>query len=45
MEEMTTGYAVADPTLLKNLKPGDFVEFDADRAKGHYAVTTIRKVR
>ena len=42
---MTTGYAVADPMLLKNLERGDFVEFDADRVKGHYVVTTIRKVR
>lgn len=45
MDEMTTGYAVTDRTLLKDLKPGDFVEFDADRVKGHYVVTTLRKVR
>lgn len=45
MEEMTTGYGVLDPSLLKDLKPGDLVEFDADRVKGHYVVTMIRKAR
>ncbi len=46
MEEgMTMVYAVKDPSLLKSVKAGDKVKFDADHVNGQYVVTKIEKAK
>lgn len=45
MDAMTMGYAVSDPTMLKDLKAGDRVEFEADQVNGKYTVTKILKAK
>jgi len=42
---MTMVYAVKDPALLKSVKAGDKVKFDAVHEKGQYIVTTIEMVK
>ncbi|BCP56101.1 hypothetical protein K32_47180 [Kaistia sp. 32K] len=43
MEGMTMIFAVAKPEILKTLKVGDKVTFEADRVKGRLTVVTIAK--
>ena len=44
MEEgMTMVYAVRDPALLKTVKAGDKIKFDADRVNGQFTVMKIEK--
>jgi len=45
MEEdsMTMVFRVQDPAMLKSLKVGDKVKFDADRVNGQITVTAIQK--
>ena len=46
MEEgMTMVYAVKDPSMLKSVKAGDKVKFDADHVNGQYVVTKIEKAK
>ena len=45
MDSMTMVFRVADPAMLKALKPGDRVKFEADRVNGQLTVTTISKYR
>ena len=42
---MTMVYAVKDPALLKSVKAGDKVKFDADHTNGQYIVTRIEKAK
>lgn len=40
---MTMVFRVQDPAMLKSLKVGDNVKFDADRVNGQITVTAIQK--
>jgi len=42
---MTMVFAVADPAMLKAVKIGDKVKFEADRVNGRLTVTKIEKVK
>jgi Cu(I)/Ag(I) efflux system protein CusF len=44
-EGMTMVFRVQDPAMLKQLKAGDKVKFDADRINGQFTVTKIEKAR
>ncbi len=43
MDGMTMVFAVADPAMLKAVKVGDKVKFEADRVSGRLTVTKIAK--
>jgi Cu/Ag efflux protein CusF len=46
MEEgMTMVFRVSDPALLKGVKSGDKVKFDAEKINGQFTVTAITKAR
>lgn len=42
-ESMTMVFRVQDPSMLKSVKVGDKVKFDADRVGGKITVTKIQK--
>jgi Cu(I)/Ag(I) efflux system protein CusF len=42
-EAMTMVFRVQDPAMLKQVKVGDKVKFDAERVKGQITVTKIEK--
>lgn len=42
-EGMTMVFRAQDPAMLKAIKPGDKVKFDADRMNGEFTVTKIEK--
>jgi Cu/Ag efflux protein CusF len=44
-EGMTMVFRVQDPVMLKQVKVGDKVKFDADRINGQFTVTKIEKVK
>ena len=44
-EGMTMVFRVQDPAVLKQLKVGDKVKFDADRVDGQITVTKIQKAK
>ena len=44
-EGMTMVYRVKDPALLKQLKVGDKVKFEAEDAGGTYTVTRLEKTK
>jgi Cu(I)/Ag(I) efflux system protein CusF len=44
-EGMTMVFRVQDPAMLKQVKVGDKVKFDADRVNGQFTVTKIEKAR
>ena len=41
MPAMSMAYAVKDPALLQKVKPGDKVNFTADKIKGAFTVVSI----
>lgn len=43
MDAMTMVFAVAEPAMLKSVKVGDKVTFEADRINGRITVTKITK--
>lgn len=45
MDSMTMVFRVANPAMLKTVKPGDRVRFEADRVNGQLTVTSISKLR
>src|SRR6266511_4475721 len=44
-EPMTMVFRVQDPAMLKRVKHGDKVKFDADRINGQFTVTKIEKAK
>jgi Cu/Ag efflux protein CusF len=42
-EPMTMVFRVQDPAMLKPVKVGDKVKFDADRLQGQFTITKIEK--
>src|SRR5262249_2304448 len=44
-EGMTMVFSVKDPAMLKQVKVGDKVRFDADRINGQITVTKIEKTK
>lgn len=45
MEAMTMVFRAADPAMLKAVKAGDKVKFDADKINGQFTVTKIQKAK
>lgn len=45
MDGMTMVFTVADPAMLKTVKVGDKVRFEADRVNGRLTVTKIDKAK
>jgi Cu/Ag efflux protein CusF len=45
MEGMTMAFKASDPAMLKNLKAGDKVEFQADMVHGDLVVISIKKAK
>ena len=45
MDSMTMVFRVADPAMLKNLKPGDRVKFAADRVNGQITIIQMEKAK
>jgi len=44
-DPMTMVYRVQDPEMLKQVKAGDYVNFDVDRANGALTITKIQKTK
>jgi Cu/Ag efflux protein CusF len=44
-EGMTMVFRAADPAMLKSVKAGDKVKFDADTVNGQFTVTKIEKAK
>ena len=42
---MTMVFRAADPAMLKAVKAGDKVKFDADKINGQFTLTKIQKVK
>jgi Cu(I)/Ag(I) efflux system protein CusF len=42
-EGMTMVYAAKDPSMLKSVRAGDKIKFDAERVNGQFTVTKIQK--
>jgi Cu(I)/Ag(I) efflux system periplasmic protein CusF len=42
---MTMVFRAQDPAMLKAVKPGDKVKFEADRVNGQFTVTRIQKAK
>jgi len=45
MDSMTMVFTVADPAMLRSVKPGDQVIFEADRVDGRLTVVKISKAK
>jgi Cu(I)/Ag(I) efflux system protein CusF len=45
MEAMTMVFRAGDPTMLKGLKAGTKVKFDADRVNGQITVIKLQKAK
>ena len=45
MDGMTMVFRAADPAMLKAVKAGDKVKFDADKINGQFTVTRIEKAK
>jgi Cu(I)/Ag(I) efflux system periplasmic protein CusF len=43
MDSMTMVFAASDPEMLKGVKVGDKVQFEADRVNGRITVTKLKK--
>ena len=45
MGEMTMVFRVQDPAMLKQVKAGDKIKFEADRVNGQITVTKMQKAK
>jgi Cu/Ag efflux protein CusF len=45
MDSMTMVFRVQDPAILKQVKVGDKVKFEADRVGGQITITKIQKAK
>ena len=45
MEAMSMVFRAGDPAMLKGLKTGDKIRFDADRVNGQITVTKLQKTK
>lgn len=45
MDSMTMVFKASDPAMLKGLKSGDKIKFDADRVNGQITVTKLQKAK
>lgn len=45
MEAMSMVFKAGDPAMLKGLKSGDKIKFDADRVNGQITVTKLQKTK
>ena len=45
MEAMSMVFRAGDPAMLKGLKAGDKIKFDADRVNGQITVTKLQKTK
>lgn len=45
MDGMTMVFRAGDPAMLKGLKAGDKIKFDADRVNGQITVTKLQKAQ
>lgn len=45
MPAMTMEFQVKDPAMLKEVKPGDKIKFEAEKAGGGYTVTKMEKAK
>ena len=45
MEAMSMVFRAGDPAMLKGLKSGDRIKFDADRVNGQITVTKLQKTK
>ncbi|CAD5255800.1 Cu/Ag efflux protein CusF [Bosea sp. 62] len=45
MDAMTMVFRAGDPAMLKGLKAGTKIEFDADRVNGQITVTKLQKAK
>ncbi len=45
MEAMSMVFRAGDPAMLKGLKAGDKIKFDADRVNGQITVTKLQKAK
>jgi Cu/Ag efflux protein CusF len=43
MDAMTMVFKAADPAMIKDVKPGDAIQFTADKVNGQLTVTEIEK--
>ena len=44
-ESMTMVYRVKDPAMLKQVKVGDKVQFEAEQASGGFTITEMQKTK
>ena len=44
-EGMTMVFRAQDPAMLKAVKPGDKIKFEADKINGQFTVTKIQKAK
>jgi Cu/Ag efflux protein CusF len=44
-EGMTMVFRAKDPAMLKTVKPGDKIKFEADKVNGQFTVMQIQKAR
>ncbi len=45
MDAMSMVFKAGDPAMLKGLKAGDKIKFDADRVNGQITVTKLQKAK
>lgn len=44
-DNMTMVFRVQDPAMLKQVKPGDKVRFEAEKASARFTITKLQKAK